>query len=324
MNIKEITKSVSEHLEEFDIYYKEQLETKVSLLNLILKYVNKKKGKRIRPLLVFLSAEISGGINRRTHIGATMVEFLHTATLIHDDVVDKAQERRGLASVNAEWNNKIAVLVGDFLLSQGLLQATDNDEFGFLKSTSRSVKRMSRGELMSIDQNRSFKNDESIYYEIISDKTASLMATCCEVGAISATGDTSVHETLSNFGENLGMAFQIRDDIFDYNSSSSLIGKPVGNDIKEKKLTLPLLYALDQIEQKEADSIIKMIKKGNLNKGEIKNIVKLTHEKGGINYAEKKAGEFVDKSLSYISDFPDSEAKDNLEKLSKFVVLRDS
>ena len=220
------------------------MKSKVSLLDMIVSYLSKKKGKRIRPTLVFLSAEICGGSCERTYVGASLVELLHTATLIHDDVVDASSVRRGIASINAVWNNKIAVLVGDYLLGKGLLTAIDGGEFEFLKASSNAVRRMSEGELLQIQKSNEADLDEETYFKIISDKTASLMASCCEIGALSASADPAQHAALRDYGENIGIAFQIRDDIFDFSGSSKSIGKPVGNDLKEKKITLPLLFAL--------------------------------------------------------------------------------
>lgn len=324
MNLKEISEPINSHLYEFGKFYKKRLESNVSLLNIILKYINQKTGKRIRPVLVFLSAEASGGANERSYTGAAMVELLHTATLIHDDVVDKAGERRGLASINAEWNNKIAVLVGDYLLSQGLISATDTGEYEFLNSTSNAVKRMSRGELLSIDRSRNVTLDEDTYFSVISDKTASLLSACCEIGAISATDDKNIQKALKDYGEYLGIAFQIRDDIFDFVSKSSLIGKPTGNDIKEKKITLPLIYALKQVPEKQADKIIKKIKKGKAEKSDIKEIIEFTHEKGGIDYAEKIAKEYSDKAKDCLNILGDSSSKNSLIKLAEFVIMRES
>lgn len=273
--------------------------------------------------MVFLSAKISGGINRRTYIAASLVELLHTATLIHDDVVDEASERRGIASINAKWNNKIAVLIGDFLLSKGLLISVENKEFDFLEVTTKAVKRMSEGELLSIDKSKRYDLDEEKYFQVISDKTASLIATCCKIGAISATNDINIQNALEKYGENIGIAFQIRDDIFDYISKSSLIGKPVGNDIKEKKITLPLLYALKN-NPDDANTIIKMIKKGKLQKNEIKFIIDFVIQKKGIEYAENKAIEYVNKAKSVLDIFPDSEEKKSLLNFADFVIIRNS
>jgi octaprenyl-diphosphate synthase len=323
MTLSDITLPIKNELREFDKFFDEQLKTNISLLNLVLRYLTSKKGKQIRPIMVFLSAKISGGINKRTFIGASLVELLHTATLIHDDVVDEASERRGIASINAKWNNKIAVLIGDFLLSKGLLISVENKEFDFLEVTTKAVKRMSEGELLSIDKSKRYDLDEEKYFQVISDKTASLIATCCKIGAISATNDTNVQNALEKYGENIGIAFQIRDDIFDYISKSSLIGKPVGNDIKEKKITLPLLYALKN-NPDDANTIIKMIKKGKLQKNEIKYIIDFVIQKKGIEYAENKAIEYVNKAKNVLDIFPDTEEKKSLINFADFVIIRNS
>jgi len=323
MTLSDITLPIKNELREFDKFFDEQLKTNISLLNLVLRYLTSKKGKQIRPIMVFLSAKISGGINKRTFIGASLVELLHTATLIHDDVVDEASERRGIASINAKWNNKIAVLIGDFLLSKGLLISVENKEFDFLEVTTKAVKRMSEGELLSLDKSKRYDLDEEKYFQVISDKTASLIATCCKIGAISATNDTNVQNALEKYGENIGIAFQIRDDIFDYISKSSLIGKPVGNDIKEKKITLPLLYALKN-NPDDANTIIKMIKKGKLQKNEIKYIIDFVIQKKGIEYAENKAIEYVNKAKNVLDIFPDTEEKKSLINFADFVIIRNS
>jgi octaprenyl-diphosphate synthase len=300
------------------------LQTKVSLLNLILKYVTSKKGKQLRPVLVFLSAQAAGVINQRTYIGAALVELLHTATLIHDDVVDEASERRGLASINSKWNNKIAVLIGDFLLSKGLITAIDAGETEFLGVTSRAVKRMSEGELLSIDMSRSISLDEETYFRIISDKTASLLSTCCEIGALSTSDNVEFREAMRDYGEAIGIAFQIRDDIFDYTSRSSLIGKPVGNDLKEKKVTLPLIYALNNATDKEKSSIIKLIKRGKLKKADVNLIIDFVVEKKGIEYAENIAKKYILQAQNSLAVFPESPAKESLLRFSEFVFSRES
>ncbi|MBM2814237.1 MAG: Polyprenyl synthetase [Ignavibacteria bacterium] len=324
MNLKDIEAPVAHHLEEFNHFFKSQMLSEVALLNLIIKYLTKKKGKQVRPLLVFLSAQLCGKVSNRTHIGAAMVELLHTATLIHDDVVDLSTERRGMRSINAEWNNKIAVLIGDYLLARGLLSALDTKEFEILQCTSKSVRRMSEGELLQIEKSKRTNTDEKIYYKIISFKTASLLSTCCEVGAISATSDTSMHEALSNFGENLGMAFQIRDDIFDYQDNGKIIGKPVGNDLKEKKITLPLIYALATAPKHLSKEIHKKVKEKKINQKEIKTIIEFVNHYGGIAYSEQKAKEFSEKAVDYIIPLKDSPAKTSLIKFAEFVIERDS
>jgi octaprenyl-diphosphate synthase len=252
MNIKEISKPIEGHLKEFNKYFKDTMKSNVALLDIIISYMTRKRGKQVRPAMVFLSAELCGGVNQRTYIGASMIELLHTATLVHDDVVDNSDKRRGLATINAEWNNKIAVLIGDFLLAKGLLAATANTEFGFLHATSDAVKRMSEGELLQIQKSNEIDLEEETYFRIISDKTASLLSAACKVGSLSATDNVEKHELMYQYGENVGLAFQIRDDIFDYTGDATKIGKPVGNDLKEKKITLPLLYSFRQVSKSEA------------------------------------------------------------------------
>ncbi|MCO5251533.1 MAG: polyprenyl synthetase family protein [Candidatus Kapabacteria bacterium] len=322
MTLNDIIKPVKDDLKEFSSYFKGTLNTNVPLLNLIIKYVAQRKGKQLRPILVFLSAKICGEVNPRSFVGASLVELLHSATLIHDDVVDEASERRGLASINAKWNNKIAVLIGDFLLSKGLLTAIDNEEFDFLHAVSVAVKRMSEGELLSIDKSRSTSIDEETYFRIIGDKTASLLSSCCKIGAMSATTNTEYHQALSEYGENIGIAFQIKDDMLDYTSRSVLIGKPVGNDIKEKKITLPLLYALSKLDENDADKIKKRILKGKMTKGEIVELIEQVVQMGGIDYAERIAKEYVDKAKSYLEIFPESPAKTSFLQFADFVILR--
>lgn len=323
MTIKEIGKPVKQHLDKFDKFYKDAMKSDVTLLNLVLSYVSKKKGKQVRPVLVFLAADLCGGVNERSYVGAAMVELLHNATLIHDDVVDEASERRGMASINASWNNKIAVLIGDYLLSRGLLTSVENDEVDFLRVTSNAVKKMSEGELLQIQKSKDFKIDEKTYFQIISYKTASLMSSCCEIGAISSSDDPEVHEKLRRFGELVGLAFQIRDDIFDYKSSSSLIGKPVGNDLKEKKITLPLIYSFSKTETSASKVIVRKIKNGNLSKDDIVEIVNFATDNGGIDYAEARAREFTAEAVSILQNFPDSEAKTSLIDFANFVVDRE-
>jgi octaprenyl-diphosphate synthase len=323
MNIKEISAPIQQHLEEFDNYFKELMRSKVSLLDLIVQYITKKKGKRVRPALVFLTAELSGGVSKRSFIAAAMVELLHTATLIHDDVVDEASERRGLASINAAWSNKIAVLFGDYLLSKGLLTAIDNDEFEFLKSMSLSVKRMSEGELLQIQKSKEFNINEEVYFRIISDKTASLLANCCQMGAISATSDLEKQKALYEYGELIGLAFQIRDDIFDYVSHSRTIGKPVGNDLKEKKITLPLIHSLNNAPKSEAKNILKIVKNGDLRKKNIQAIVKFVIEYGGMEYAASKAKELSAQAIDKLDIFQDSDSKKSLINFANFVIERD-
>ncbi|MCX7736288.1 MAG: polyprenyl synthetase family protein, partial [Candidatus Kapabacteria bacterium] len=258
-----------------------------------------------------------------SYVGAAMVELLHTATLIHDDVVDEAKERRGIASINARWNNKIAVLIGDYLLAKGLLIAVENKEYGFLESLSRTVKRMSEGELLQIQKSKDYHIDEKTYYQIISNKTASLISTCCEIGAIATTNDVSIQQKMREFGELVGISFQIRDDIFDYSSKSSILGKPVGNDLKEKKITLPLIHSLSKVNGSEAKEIIKLIKEKKITKREISKVIDFVKANGGIEYAETRAREYIEKAQQILETFPDSPAKKSLQNLSIFVFERD-
>lgn len=322
MTLKEISKPIEHHLEEFNEYLKGIMNSKVSLLNLIIRYMTKKRGKQLRPILVFLAAELCGGVTKRTYTGAAMVELLHNATLVHDDVVDESTVRRGIASINSAWNNKIAVLIGDYLLAKGLLASIDSDEFEFLKITSHSVRRMSEGELLQIQKSREADTDEETYFRIISDKTASLMSSCCEIGATSSTDDTDKKTAMREFGENIGIAFQIKDDIFDYQGKDSIIGKPVGNDIKEKKLTLPLLYSCSKAPKNEASKIIKLVKNGDHTKKDINTIVEFVNKYDGIDYAESKAIMYIDAALAQLDIFPESKAKESLSILARFVVDR--
>ncbi len=323
MTINEIIQPIEKHIEEFDKYFKKMMKSKVSLLDVIIQYLNKRRGKRIRSSIVFLVSELCGGVNNRSYIGAAMVELLHTATLIHDDVVDEAKERRGIASINAKWNNKIAVLIGDYLLSKGLLIAVENKEYSFLESLSRTVKRMSEGELLQIQKSKDYNIDEDTYYQIISNKTASLISTCCEVGAIAATSNTSIHNQMREFGELVGMSFQIRDDIFDFSSKSSILGKPVGNDLKEKKITLPLIYALSKVDGPESKDIINLIKEKKITRKDISRVIDFVKANGGIEYAESRAREHIEKAQLILETFPDSPAKKSLQNLSIFVFERD-
>ncbi|OGU10350.1 MAG: polyprenyl synthetase [Ignavibacteria bacterium GWB2_35_12] len=322
MLVKEITKPIEVQLKEFNVFFKKMMKSDVSLLNLIISYLTRKRGKQIRPAMVLLSAELCGGISERSYIGASMVELLHTATLIHDDVVDESKERRGMASVNAIWNNKIAVLIGDYLLAKGLLAAIDKEEFGFLKATSHAVRRMSEGELLQIQKSKDFNINEATYFRIITDKTASLMAACCEIGAISASDNPDYHKAMKDYGELVGTAFQIQDDIFDYESHSSTIGKPVGNDLREKKITLPLIYSFSKVSRKSSKEILTIMKKKKIKKDEIKKIISFVRDNGGIDYSRVKAKEFSSRAVDILTIFKESPAKNSLTILSEFVVDR--
>lgn len=321
MNLKEIISPVAGELEEFQKQFAGSLKSKVALIDLITRYILRQKGKKIRPILVLLGAKICGEINQRTYIAANLVELLHTATLIHDDVVDDAKKRRGLASINAVWKNKASVLIGDYLLSKGLLISLENKECEFLHTTSEAVKRMSEGELLQIQKARNFDATEETYFRVISDKTASLIKTCCKLGALSATKDERKIEALSTYGENLGIAFQLRDDLLDYVGRKKLLGKSTGNDVKEKKFTLPLIYSLEHAPKKKAGEIMKLIKSDSVKKFE--SVYYFVEEYGGIEYASGKADLYGRKAIDALKSFSDSEAKTSLVELVKFVTKRE-
>lgn len=320
-NLKEISKPIKKELDNFEEFFKESLKSKVGLVDLVTRYIVKQKGKKIRPLLVFLSAKAAGGINERTYRGAVLVELLHTATLVHDDVVDNADKRRGLPSINAVWKNKVAVLMGDYLLSRGLMIAVDGKDFDFLQVITETVKKMSEGELLQIQKTRKLDIDEATYFKVISQKTASLFQTCCAIGAMSGSDNAEFHEGFKSYGENLGMSFQIKDDILDYEGSAKLFGKPIGGDIKEKKITLPLIHALNKVSGDKAGEIKKIIKNGSKKDG-IKDVIKFVHQHEGIQYAEKTAVHFSSQAKNYLNIFPDSDAKSSLMELADFILVR--
>jgi octaprenyl-diphosphate synthase len=323
MTLKEICQPVDDHLKRFHNYYKNQMGTRISILNIIVEYMIQKKGKQIRPALVFLCAELCGGVTERTYVGATLVELLHNATLVHDDVVDESSRRRGIASINAVWNNKIAVLLGDFLLAKGLLSAIDNNEFDFLRVTSHAVRRMSEGELLQIQKSKESDIKEETYFKIISDKTASLLSACCEIGAISSGASNEMQKSLKEYGELVGIAFQIRDDIFDFLGKPNSIGKPIGNDLKEKKFTLPLIHSFLNVSDKEVKEIVNLIKDTKINQKDIKRIKDFVIANGGIEYSEKKADEYIEKAISFINNFQVGIAKDSVINFARFVTERD-
>lgn len=322
MDLKKISKPIEEELKEFDGQFSNVLKSKVALIDLITKYILKQKGKKIRPILVLLSAKLCGDINSRTYIAANLVELLHTATLIHDDVVDDAATRRGLASINAVWKNKAAVLIGDYLLSKGLLLSLDNNEPGFLHVTSEAVRRMSEGELLQIQKARNFDATEETYFKVISDKTASLIKSCCKLGALSTAKNQNDPEKLAHFGENIGIAFQLRDDILDYTGRKKLLGKSTGNDLKEKKFTLPLIKSLEKAPSKKSKEIMKLIKSDRTKK--FNEVFEFVIEYGGIEYAEQKMTEFTEAAKRSLQNFKQSQVKDSLIEFASFVSSRES
>ena len=320
-HLTEISQPIKSELDTFHELFKQSLKSKVGLVDLIARYLIRQKGKKIRPLLVLLSAKVAGGVNDRTYRGAVLVELLHTATLVHDDVVDNADKRRGFWSINKVFKNKAAVLMGDYLLSRGLMIAVDGKDYDFLGVITNTVKRMSEGELLQIQKTRKLDIDEQTYFKVISDKTASLLETCCEIGAMSTSDNKEYHSAMRKFGESIGIAFQIRDDILDYEGKTSLIGKPVGGDIKEKKITLPLIYSLNQVPNGEASNIRKMIKNGS-GKDSVKEIIDFVHRYKGIDYALKTANDYSFKAKESLKVFPDSPGKIALEALVDFVIDR--
>lgn len=318
--LKQITNPVSDSLSEFRIFYKDELRTDVFLLDKIVQYLLRQKGKEIRPTLVFMSARLFGEVNKRSYVAATMIELLHTATLIHDDVVDDAEVRRGFLSINKVWKNKASVLLGDFLLSKGLLTALEYEEFKLLKVLSDAVKKMSEGELRQFKAARLFNMDEEYYFKVISEKTASLIAACCECGAVSTSDDPAIHQKMRDIGMNTGIAFQIRDDLFDYGVDD--IGKPKRNDIQERKVTLPFIKALDNASFFETIRMRHLMRKRKKSNDEIEEIVRFVHDKGGITYARSIMNEYAQRALDELSTLPESPERTSFEDLITFIIER--
>ncbi|OCX52541.1 polyprenyl synthetase [Mucilaginibacter sp. PPCGB 2223] len=318
--IDEIKKPIAAEIDVFEEKFKASMQSKVPLLDRITHYIVKRKGKQIRPMFVFLSASVCGGINESTHRGAALVELLHTATLVHDDVVDNSYQRRGFFSINALWKNKIAVLVGDFLLSKGLLLSIENDDFKLLKIVSEAVRQMSEGELLQIEKVRRLDIDEPVYYDVIRQKTASLIASCCACGAASSGADEVTVEKMRLFGEKIGIAFQIKDDMFDFGTDD--VGKPLGIDIKEKKITLPLIYALNHTTKPEKRRIVNLVKNHNDEPDKIAEIIKFVKDTGGLQYAESQMKIYQDDAFAILNTFPDSESRRSLEQLVRYTTER--
>ena len=298
------------------------MRSDVKIVDYVTKYIIRQKGKKIRPILVLLSAKALGEITEQTYIGATLVELLHTATLVHDDVVDEAQKRRGLPSINNIWKNKVGVLIGDYLLARGLMIAVDNESYGFLKQITTTVKRMSEGELLQISKTKRLNINEETYFRIIQDKTASLLETCTIIGAESSSDNKEYISALHSYGNKLGIAFQIQDDILDFVGKSKLFGKTIGGDIKEKKLTLPLIHALSVAEPDKKKKILIAIRKRK-DPAMIKQVVQFVKESGGIDYAQNVANRYVNEAISALDILPDTPSKTSLKKLVHFVVGRD-
>lgn len=319
--VNQIKAPIAEELKLFEEKFRESMRSSVPLLDRITHYIVRRKGKRVRPMFVFLSAKMVGEITDHTYRGASLIELLHTATLVHDDVVDDAFERRGVFSINALWKNKIAVLVGDYLLSKGLLLSLDNDDFEMLKIVSNAVRQMSEGELLQIEKARRLDIQEDIYYEIIRQKTASLISSACAVGALSAGGDPETVERARSFGEKVGMAFQIKDDLFDYGDAE--VGKPTRIDIQEKKMTLPLIYALNKADRSKKRWLINTVKSHNKEKKRVNELVDHVRSVGGITYATEVMHRYRDEALELLDGFPEGESRSSLWQLVEYTVARD-
>ncbi|UOX34356.1 polyprenyl synthetase family protein [Flavobacterium sediminilitoris] len=322
--VEQIKQPIFVEMELFEKKFRESMSSKVALLNRITHYIVNRKGKQMRPMFVFLTAKMvanNNDVNERTYRGASVIELIHTATLVHDDVVDDSNKRRGFFSINALWKNKIAVLVGDYLLSKGLLLSIDNNDFDLLKIISVAVREMSEGELLQIEKARRLDITEDIYYEIIRQKTATLIAACCSLGACSVVPENGeLVEKMRKFGELIGMAFQIKDDLFDYTDDA--IGKPTGIDIKEQKMTLPLIYALNNCTTKEKNWVINSVKNHNKDKKRVREVIQFVKDKNGLAYAEQKMIQFQQEALLLIQNFPSSPYKDSLILMVNYVIER--
>lgn len=320
LRLEDIKAPIASEMQEFEPKFRASMKTRVLLLDKIMSYIVKRKGKQMRPMFVFLSAGTCGGIHDATFRGASLIELLHTATLVHDDVVDEANYRRGFFSVNALWKNKVAVLVGDFLLSRGLILSIENGDFDLLKIVTNAVREMSEGELLQIEKSRRLDINEEVYYEIIRQKTASLIASCCAVGASSSGASKDTVEKMRAFGEMIGMAFQIKDDLFDYGEME--IGKPLGIDIREKKMTLPLIYALSQSAWLEKRKIISIVKNESEKPKKVKEVIAYVKQSGGIQYAVEKMNDYHRKAMDILESLPESVYRKSLKDLVQFTIDR--
>ncbi|PWD99723.1 polyprenyl synthetase family protein [Marinilabilia rubra] len=316
-----ITSPIEVEMKRFEPYYRKNFDTKIPLLNIITNYLVRRKGKQMRPMLVFLSAKLCGEVGEGTYTAAGLIELLHNATLIHDDVVDETYQRRGFFSINALWRSKIAVLVGDYYLAMGLIRSLEEDQTEVLRIVSKAVKAMSEGELLQIEKSRKLNITEDVYYEIIRKKTATLIAACTGAGALSSGASKETISKMHDFGENLGIAFQIRDDLLDY-ERTNISGKPTGNDLKEKKMTLPLIHVLEQQPSVKKRKILSTIRRHHKNEKKIAPIVEFVKDNGGIEYARTKMSEYRDKALEILNSFPESEAREGLIELVHFTTTR--
>lgn len=320
LKISDIQAPIGHEMAEFEKKFRSSMKSNVMLLDKIMTYIVKRKGKQMRPMFVFLSAATTGKIDESSYRGASLIELLHTATLVHDDVVDDSSYRRGFFSVNALWKNKIAVLVGDFLLSRGMLLSIENEDFALLKIVSEAIREMSEGELLQMEKAKKLNITEEVYYEIIRQKTASLITACCKVGASSAGADAETISKMGEFGEKVGMAFQIKDDLFDYGVQE--IGKPLGIDIKEKKMTLPLIFALQNSTWSEKSKIKGIIKNHSENTKKVNEVIQFVKGKGGIEYAESVMNTYHKDAISILNEFPASPSRTSLEQLVQYTIDR--
>lgn len=322
LRLDDIKAPIAREMDEFELKFRDSMKTRILLLDRVMNYIVKRKGKQMRPMFVFLSAGACGGITEPTYRGAALIELLHTATLVHDDVVDDANYRRGFFSINALWKNKVAVLVGDFLLSKGLILSIENKDFDLLSIVSKAVKEMSEGELLQMEKARQLDINEEVYFQIIRQKTASLIASCCAVGASSSGTNDEAVETMRAFGEKIGMAFQIKDDLFDYGDDE--IGKPVGIDIKEKKMTLPLIYALSKASWLEKRRIIRIVKNESGKPKKVREVIEFVKASGGIEYAQATMNKFHQEAMALLETLPDSTYRTSLRQLVQFTIERNS
>lgn len=320
LNLDDIKKPIARELDEFEVRFRESMKSKAPLLDRITHYIVTRKGKQMRPMFVFLSAKLCGELNEATYTAASLVEILHTATLVHDDVVDDSYQRRGFFSINALWKNKIAVLVGDFLLSRGLLLSIENNQYQLLHILSNTITAMAEGELIQLEKARRLDIKEDVYFEIIRGKTASLIASACACGASTTTKDEALIQRVKLMGEKIGIAFQIKDDLFDYEEAE--IGKPRGIDIKERKMTLPLIHALGKVSAADKKKIINVVKNDNQNTEKVKWVIDTVRASGGMDYATQKMIEYRDEALQLLHQFPASESRNSVEQLIEFTIKR--
>ena len=320
IKVADIKAPITDELKTFEVKFREAMKSNVALLDKVTYYIVQRKGKQIRPMFIFLSAKMVGEVTEDSYVAASLVEMLHTATLVHDDVVDDSYERRGFFSINALWKNKIAVLVGDYLLSRGLLHSLETKNYQLLHITTDAVRKMSEGELLQMEKARKLDIDESVYYEIIRNKTASLIAAACMAGAASACNDEALISQFHEMGENIGMAFQIKDDLFDYGEAD--IGKPRGIDIKEKKMTLPLIYALNNSTKKEKRWIINTVKNHNEDRKRVRELIQLVRDKGGIEYTQQKMYEYKEKAMAILVTLPPTPARLSMIQLIDYITER--